>query len=261
MYDQLFIYCHACIYKVKIEDGGNATDILSTSLTSAFDVTTDHLVGTVSLQGEQKQNKYNQVVVKYVDPDLDFTEQEQIYKVASDRTADGEDLIGQFSFPTIANKNMAFNLAKMIYEKSRKQRYIEFEATPELLAAEPGDIIRVTSEVLDLSTQTFRITNMEFSEEGETIKVQAREHDATIYPHTSGEQIETPAPLHLPDTYTLTPISPANPEIPIQVLQPDDPEPPQDPGSTGDLEPGPTPPQPILPPAPDPLLPDPNQVS
>lgn len=238
-------------YKVKIEDGGNATDILSTTVESAFDVTTDHLVGKVSLQGEQKQNKYNQVIVNYVDPDLEFTEQQQVYKVTADRTADGEDLIGQFTFPTISNRNMAYNIAKMIYEKSRKQRYIEFDATPELLAAEPGDIIRITSSVLDLTTQTFRITNMDFNDDG-TVKVQAREHDATIYPHTQGEQIEIPAPPYLPSSYTLTPLSKANPEIPIQVLPPDDPEPPQDPGSTGDLEPGDPPVQPILPPAPDP---------
>jgi len=240
-------------YKVKIEDGGNDTDILSTTVTSAFDVTTDHLVGSVSLQGEQKQNKYNQVIVKYVDPDLEFTEQEQVYKVTADRTADGEDLIGQFQFATIANKNMAYNIAKMIYEKSRKQRYIEFDATPELLAAEPGDIIRVTSDVLDLSTQTFRVTNMDFNEDG-TVKVQAREHDATIYPHTSGEQIEIPAQPFLPSQYTLTPISPANPETPIGVAPPEDPEPPQDPDSTGDLVPG-DPPEPApLPPPSDPII-------
>ena len=211
-------------YKITIEDGGNATDITSASFTSAFDVTTDHLVSSVSLQGEQKQNKFNQVIVRYVDPGKEFTEQQVSYSESADVTADGEDLIGDFQFLTISNEAIAYDLARMIYKKSRKQRYIAFSATPEILAAEPGDIITVTSSVLNLSNDTFRITNMNFDANG-TVQVQAREHDATLYPFVSSNQIVTPAKTFAPDVYNLTPISPVQPATPIQVAPPDDPEP------------------------------------
>lgn len=210
-------------YKIKIEDGGNATDITSASFTSAFDVTTDHLVSSVSLQGEQKQNKYNQVIVRYVDPGKQFTEQQVSYSESADVTSDGEDLIGDFQFLTVSNEAIAYDLARMIYKKSRKQRYIAFSATPEILAAEPGDIITVTSNILNLSNQTFRITNMNFDANG-TVQVQAREHDATLYPFVSSNQIVTPAPTFAPDVYNLTPISPVTPSTPIAVAPPDDPE-------------------------------------
>ena len=210
-------------YKIKIEDGGNAQDITSASLTSAFDVTTDHLVSTVALQGEKKENKYNQVIVRYVDPDKEFTEQQVSYSESADVSSDGEDLIGDFQFFTIANKNIAEDIARMIYKKSRDQRYIQFSATPELLAVEPGDIITVTSDVLNLSSQTFRVTNMNFDTNG-AISVQARQHNATLYPFVSGTEIVTPAKTFAPDTYNLTPISPLTPSTPISVAPPNDPE-------------------------------------
>ena len=210
-------------YKIKIEDGGNATDITSASLTSAFDVTTDHIIGSVNMQGEQKSNKYNQVIVRYVDPDLNFTEQQQVYTESVDVTSDGEDLIGDFQFFTIANKNIAQDIARMIYKKSRNQRYIQVTATPELLEVEPGDIIRITSDVWNLSTQTFRVTNMSFTAGG-NISVQAREHDATLYPFVSGDQIEIPAQTYRPDTFILQPVSGINPATPISVAPPNDQE-------------------------------------
>ena len=210
-------------YKIKIEDGGNAQDITSASLTSAYDVTTDELVSTVSMQGEQKSNKYNQVIVRYVDPDKDFTEQQVIYTEAADVSSDGEDLIGDFEFTTISNSAMALDIARMLYKKSRNQRFITFQATPELLAVEPGDIIRVTSDILNLSTQTFRVTNMGFTPQG-FISVSGREHDATLYPFVSGNQIEVPAKTFQPDVYNLTPVLQPTPSTPIAVAPPNDPE-------------------------------------
>lgn len=211
-------------YKLILEDGGNATDITSSTLTSAFDVTTDHIIGSISMQGEQKQNKFNQVIVRYVDPEKNFTEQQVVHTESADVTADGEDLIGDFQFFTISNPNIAKDIARMIYKKSRSQRFINFTATPELLAVEPGDIIRITSDVLNLSTQTFRVTNMSFTGGG-NVSIQAREHDATLYPFVSGEQIEIPAKLYKPDSFTLTP-TPENPNRKhIGVVPPDDGEP------------------------------------
>lgn len=210
-------------YKLILEDGGNATDITSSTVTSAFDVTTDHIVGSISMQGEQKQNKFNQVIVRYVDPDKNFTEQQVIHTESADVTADGEDLIGDFQFFTISNPRIAQDIARMIYKKSRSQRFINFTATPELLAVEPGDVIRVTSDVLNLSTQTFRVTNMNFTGGG-NVSIQAREHDATLYPFVSGEQIEVPAKLYKPDSFIFTP-QPNDPtREPISVTPPDDPE-------------------------------------
>ena len=210
-------------YKLKIEDGGNATDITSATLTSAYDISETELLSEVTLQGEQKANKFNQVIVRYVDPDKEFTEQEAIYTESADVTADGEDLVGDFEFSTVANPNIAQDLARMIYKKSRNQRYIAFSATPELMDVEPGDIIRISSDVLNLSTQTFRVINMVIGSSG-NIEFQAREHTASVYPFVSGPVIEHPATIYKPDTYSLTPIAKVNPTTPLSVSPPNDTE-------------------------------------
>jgi hypothetical protein len=210
-------------YKLKVEDGGNEVDITSATLTSAYDLSETELLSDVTLQGEQKANKYNQVIVRYVDPDKDFTEQEAIYTESADVTADGEDLIGDFDFSTVSNPNIAQDLARMIYKKSRNQRYINFTATPELLDVEPGDIIRVSSEVLNLTSATFRVVNITINEDG-TVQIQAREHTASVYPFVSGPQIVIPSQLYKPDNYSLVPVPKPTPSVPISVAPPNDSE-------------------------------------
>ncbi|QDP67686.1 MAG: putative baseplate hub protein [Prokaryotic dsDNA virus sp.] len=217
-------------YKIKVEDGGNATDITSATISVAYDVTEDVLVGPITLGGEQKATKFNQVLVNYTDPDLEFSSQQVFFNEAGDKLLDdNEDLTGEFTFESIANPLIAKEMARMIYKKSRAQRTISFEATQELMNIEPGDIIRVTDEILDLNNQTFRVNNITMNVDM-TVKIEAVEHDATVYPHIVGAQYELPPPLYLPKDYFGKPF-----QRPIY-------DPPrafgQDPGDPGDPPPG-----------------------
>ena len=211
-------------YKLKVEDGGHPTDITSATVTSAYDVDKDNIVGGISLDGERKNTKYNEVIVNYVDPDLGFTNQQVTYSVAGDQTADNDEpLIGEFTFHTVTNKAIAYDIAQMIYDKSRAQRQISFTATQELLDVEVGDIIRITDTVLDLSTKTFRVVGMKLRND-QNIDIDAIEHDATIYPFTTGAQIEIPPQLYLPDSYILIPTPKPGPTDPVGILPPLDPD-------------------------------------
>ena len=224
-------------YKLKVEDGGNDTDITSATISVAYDVTEDVLIGPITLGGEQKATKFNQVLVNYIDPDLEFSSQQVYYNVVGDKILDdNEDLTGEFTFESIANPLIAKEMARMIYNKSRSQRTISFEATQELMNIEPGDIIRVTDEILDLDNQTFRVNNITLNVDM-TVKIEAIEHDATIYPHISGEQYELPPRLYLPRDYVGKPIQRPVYEPPRSIGQ--------DPGDPGDpFDPGDPPTQP-----------------
>jgi hypothetical protein len=212
-------------YKVKIEDGGHPTDITSTAFTSAYDVTYDVIVGSITLSGERKENKYNQVVVNYIDPDKQFSNQQVIFTRQGDLAKDNnEPLIGEFTFHTITNVSIANDIAQMIYDKSRQQRQINFTATQELLNVEVGDIIRVTDEILDLSTHAFRVASMRLQNDG-TIQIDAVEHWATFYPYTPLQyNIELPAPIFQPDTYRIRPFYRELPRKPITVTPAYDPD-------------------------------------
>ena len=208
-------------YKIKIEDGGNDVDIRSSSVQIAYDVTEDDIVGGITLIGEQKLNKYNKVLVNYVDVDFGFTEQQAIYTVASDVASDGEDLIGEFTFPTMFNPRIAQDTARLIYEKSRRQRLVQFTAHPQLLAVEPGDVITVTSTVLGLSQDTFRVIGMKINTSG-LIEIEAREHQASIYPFSPGNTIEVPPPVYKADNYVIEPTPQPLPDVPKSVSPPND---------------------------------------
>lgn len=211
-------------YKLKVEDGGHPTDITSSTVTVAYDVDKDNIVGGLNLDGERKSTKFNQVIVNYIDPDLNFTNQQVVYNSAGDQTIDNEEeLTGEFTFHTITNKAMAYDLAQMIYDKSRSQKQLSFTATQELLDVEVGDIIRVTDTVLNLSNDTYRVIGVKLRNDG-LLDIEAAEHDATIYPFTSGPQIELPAPLYLPDEFNINPFVRQLPSEPVSVVPPVDPD-------------------------------------
>ena len=213
-------------YKIRIDDGGNNFDVDSPNVDVVYDVTEDELLYGMSLSGENKSQKYNQVIVKYVDPDLNFTEQQVSWPAETDAiytTAlaqdNGEQLVGEFMFATVSNKAIAQNIARTIWYKSRNQRYITFTGTPPLMELEVGDIIRVTSTVFNLSLQTFRISKVTINPEA-TISIEAREHDADIFPFVQGDQIETAPQVFAPDFYSLVPLPLPQPEVPVAVRPP-----------------------------------------
>lgn len=199
-------------YKLKVEDGGDPTDITSSTVTVAFDVTADHIIGQISLSGESKESKYNQVIVNYIDPDDEFSSQQEFFNTTGDLAIDdNETLTGEFTFDSLTNRAIAKDFARMIYQKSRNQRSIAFTATQELMDVEVGDIIRVTDTVLNLNQQTFRVVAMTLQNDS-TVKLEAVEHDATIYPHVSTTQREINPKIFLPNTiYNYVRTAPQNP--------------------------------------------------
>ena len=212
-------------YKLKVEDGGHPTDITSTTFTSAYDITNRVLVGGITMSGERKESKYNEVVINYIDPDKQFSNQQVVFTRQGDLAKDNnEPLIGEFTFHTVTNISIATDIAQMVYDKSRQGRQINFTATQELLNVEVGDIIRVTDDILDLSTTAFRVVSMRLQNDG-TIQIDAVEHIATFYPYTPLQyQIELPAPIYKPDSYRIRPYIRELPGTPVTVLPPYNPD-------------------------------------
>ena len=208
-------------YKVKVEDAGNATDITSSTIQIAQDLNDDNIVGGIALSSEKKSTKYNKVIVNFVHPDLDFTNQQVVKDQTSDfATADNnETLLGEFNFPTLTNEAIARDLARIIVLKSRTARTVKFTATQESMNLEPGDIIRITQTIPNLTQKTFRITGLEINN-NMTVTIQAVEHDATLYPFVSQQQVEIPPPLFLPSQYVFTPTPKVNTTVPLTVSPP-----------------------------------------
>ena len=154
---------------------------------------------------------------------------------------DDEELSGEFTFTTITNPYIARELARMIYLKSRNQRTLSFTGTQELFNVEPGDIIRMSEDILDLDLRTFRVVDMKLTNTG-LVEISAVEHTASNYPHVSGEQIEIPPTVYLPDEYSGRPLQRPVSDPPKGVKPPY-----PTPGDSAGDEPAPTPPPPYEP--------------
>ncbi|WKW35138.1 baseplate hub protein [Phage DSL-LC06] len=211
-------------YKLRVEDGGHPTDITSATVTIAADITNNQVIDGIKLDGENVKTKYNQVIVNYVDPDKEFSNQQVSYSESADITLDNQaDLRGEFTFHTITNPAIARDLARMIYKKSRLQRQINFTGTPELLDLEIGDIIRVTDSVLDLNQQQFRVVSLKLNADGNVV-IDGVEHNPLVYPFVPGPVIEIPPSPYVPKAFTLIPVARELPQYPVSITPALDPD-------------------------------------
>lgn len=215
-------------YRVIIEDGGHPTDITSSVSTIVYAVDDDDIIDTIEMRGEGKNSKYNQVVVNYIDPSTDFQNQSVTYPDTNTQEyvdafiVDRQELKGEFNFPTVTNRYIANDLARMIFLKSRGQRQISFTAQPDLMTVVPGDIIQVTNTRLNLSNQNFRVVGMNIRNDS-TVSIEAVEHDATTYPYIYQDEADVFEQPKQADPYYSDPIVPFMPEEPY--LPPVDPDP------------------------------------
>jgi len=213
-------------YKLKMEDGGTRFDDPSeTDVQIAFAVDKDYIVGGVTLDGERKNTKLNEVLVNYIDPDKEFTNQQVVYSVSGDQSTDNnEKLVKEFTFHSITNYSQAETTARQIYKKSRNQKSIQFTGTQELLNVEVGDVITLTDTVLGFTDKQFRVAAMKLNADF-TVDISAVEHDATVYDFIEGTPYVVAPAIYKPDEISIRPRLQVLPDSPIGIVPPVSPEP------------------------------------
>ena len=195
-------------YKCKIEHGGDDTDITATPSdpTTVFTVTADHIIGGLRLEGESKQHKANRVVVTYVDPEADFQPNDVSFPEegsADDISFLADDnnirLEKKITLPTITNRSIAEQYARVFLKRSRAQKYVSFNTNLATSNTTVGDLIRVQSTTMGLDG-IFRIMDMRINSSGD-IQIDAIEHQASSYGiSASGTDYVRPT-LNLPDPF------------------------------------------------------------
>ena len=193
-------------YFMKIEHGGDDTDITATpaSPTTVFTVTADHILGGVQLEGESKQHKANRVVVTYVDPEADYQPNDVTYPEegsTDDTTFLAADnnirLEKRITLPTIANRKIAEQYARVFLKRSRTQKFVVFGTNLATTNTTVGDLIRVQSDSLGLAG-IFRIMDLKLNSDGD-MEISAMEHQSSTYGiGASGTDYIRPT-LSLPD--------------------------------------------------------------
>ena len=152
-------YSRRGTYMLIVEDAGNPTDILSGSAPIVATFTKDNIQGPITYTGIERTSKYNQVAVTYCDPDQQWTAQTVFVpdttsaEHATYLAEDGQRYNkGDFTFAWVTNFAMAYDMGRLILQKSRWQDTISLTVTSQGLELMVGDSIYVDSIILKFGT-------------------------------------------------------------------------------------------------------------
>ena len=175
-------------FVLKIENGGDDTDITATPTTPAvaFTATNDNIVGGLQLSGDSKETRFNRCRVTYVDPASDYQPNEVIWPPdgsADDTTFLAEDngtrLETTLSLPTVAHREQALQYAEVFVRRSRNAKQIQFVTNLSGSDLAVGDLCRVISNNIGLDG-VFRITDIRLTSEG-GLQITGFEHQSSAY--------------------------------------------------------------------------------
>lgn len=203
-------------YKLKIEDAGHPTDITSGEATiiaecvatpnildGSYVSNTYEIMGQVQYSGIDRSAKYNQVVVTYVDPDNKWSNQQVVYPATEEErqtyiTQDGgrENKL-EATFPTITNYAMAYDFARLLFNKSRYQETCSLRVSSHAFELEPGDNIRIKSKMLNFYDTPWRVINITYNNDY-TFSISCVRNPDFMYPYTRAGEVDRVNPIYVP---------------------------------------------------------------
>lgn len=196
-------------YKLKIEDAGNESDILSGAATIVKTFNKDNMVGSITYTGIDRGSKYNQVVVRYVDPDLKWSVQEVVFpeqeafRLVLQADDGGRENKAEITFPGLTNYAIAKDMARLILEKSRYQDSITFKGDSSCFELEPGDNVYINANILKFGTDPnanaipWRIVSIKLNNDY-TFDIGAVRNPDFMYPHARVNEIDVVLPPYIP---------------------------------------------------------------
>lgn len=201
---------HQGKFKLKIEDAGNETDILSGNATIARTFTIDNIIGDVTYTGVERSSKYNQVVVTYVEPMEKYTNQTVVYpeteaqRLANVAIDGGREYKQEITFPAITSRDQAQAMAKLVFNKSRYQETCTLTVTSEAFNLEVGDCVHIKSKILDFvdpvdatNTIPWRIVSLKINND-HTVGLSCVRNPDYLYPYTRAGEKDYILPIYVP---------------------------------------------------------------
>jgi hypothetical protein len=190
-------------YKLRIEDAGNDDDILSGSATIVQTFTKDDIVSDITFNSIERSAKYNVVSVTYVDPDQKFSNQTVVYpeteaerQIYIDRDGGRENKY-DVTYGGITNYAIAKDFARLVFNKQRRQESCVFTATSKALELEPGDCIRIQSNILNFGTNPWRIVSFKVNNDM-TVDLGCVRNPDDIYPYVRVGEEDFVLPTYIP---------------------------------------------------------------
>ena len=203
--------------------------IIETTGTASITLTEDDIIGGYNLASPSKNDKYNRVIVSFVNPDRNFQVDEVQFPPVDDsgltsadqhatmKTVDGGFLLeGKFDFKTLTSPYQAEEMAEIILRRSRESLSLEINVGFDAYDLAIGDIVNITHASLGFSAKAFRVMGITFNEDF-TISLVLIEYQASHYTFASKTQVSSTPSTNLPNPFTIQP--PASVTLSDQLIE------------------------------------------
>ena len=191
--------------------------IIETTGTAAITLTEDDIIGGYNLSIPTKNERYNRVIVGFVNPERNFQVDEVQFPPTDDsslpsadqhatmKTADGGFLLeGRFTFKTITSPYQAEEMAEIILRRSREALTLGLTVSFDAYDLAIGDIVNITHSSLGFSAKAFRVVGITFNEDF-TIGLALVEYQASHYTWATKTQVASTPSTNLPNPFNIQP--------------------------------------------------------
>ena len=200
-------------------NAGKYNLIIETTGSASITLTEDNIIGGYSLSTPTKNDRYNRVIVSFVDPARNFQVNEVQYPPIDDsgfssadqhatmKTADGGFLLeGRFSFTTLTSKYQAEEMAEVILRRSREALSLGINVDFNGYDLAIADIVNITHSSIGFDAKPFRVIGITFNQDL-TVGLSLVEYQASHYTFASKVQVTSTPTTNLPNPYTIQPPS------------------------------------------------------
>ena len=191
--------------------------IIETTGSAAITLTEDDIIGGYNLSIPTKNERYNRVIVGFVNPARNFQVDEVQFPPIDDsgltsadrhatmKTADGGFLLeGRFAFKTLTSPYQAEEMAEVILRRSREALTLGINVSFDAYDLAIGDIVNITNSSLGFSAKAFRVMGLTFNEDF-TIGLSLVEYQASHYTWATKAQVSSTPSTNLPNPFTIQP--------------------------------------------------------
>lgn len=201
-----------CMRGNLIDSDGKLALRLEGASAPQFDFNDDNIIGGVTVSEAGPNDKFNRVVIKFVNALNGWTDDEVVYP-ASD--AEYQVLLAEDSgIPNtkevaaklVNNPYEATEMARVLLLRSRLGLGCTLKAASESLEVEPGDVVSVTNDRLAWVAKTFRVTEKTAHADG-TCSFTLADYDDSLYLWQLGTQRSYPGVI-IPDSWRNRPDRP-----------------------------------------------------
>ncbi len=196
-------------------NAGKYNLVIETTGSASITLTEDNIIGGYSLSTPTKNDRYNRVIVGFVNPDRNYQVDEAQFppinetglpsadKHATMKSADGGFLLeGRFTFSTLTSQYQAEEMAEVILRRSREALTLGINVDFNGYDLAIGDIVNITHSSLGFSAKPFRVLGITFNEDL-TVALSLVEYQASHYTFATKTQASTIPATNLPNPYSV----------------------------------------------------------